>query len=120
MRGAQYVSGLNGEAAAEDYLLGQGMTCVARRYRAEDGEVDLVMEDGDCVVFVEVKARPGSAAGSGFAAVTSAKQKRLAHAAMHFLVEREWMARQVRFDVVEITAFGLRHVRNAFMPGAWL
>lgn len=113
----QYESGVQGEAQAEAWLCGRGMTCLARRYRAEDGEVDLVMQDGAVVVFVEVKARPRGRAGEGLMAVTPAKMRRLAHAALHFLAEREWMDRPVRFDVIEITSDGLRHVPNAFMPG---
>lgn len=116
----QYESGVKGEEQAERYLTGLGMTCLARRYRGEDGEVDLVMAEGETVIFVEVKARPRGHAGDGFLAVTPAKQRRLAHAALHFLVSREWTQRPVRFDVVEITSDGLRHVPNAFMPGAWV
>ena len=48
-------------------------------------------------------------------AVTSAKQRRMRHAAMKFLMEREWMERLVRFDVVEVTRDGILHIPNAFM-----
>lgn len=111
----QYGTGLAGEQQAEEYLCQRGMTVLARRYRAQDGEIDLVMLEGETVVFVEVKARPGGRGGSGLLAVTSAKQRRMTHAALAFLVEREWMERPVRFDVVEITAQGVLHVPNAFM-----
>lgn len=111
--------GLAGESAAERYLESLGMTCLARRYRGGDGEIDLVMEDGGVVVFVEVKARPAGTPGDGLRAVTGAKQRRLTHAAGFFLLEREWFSRQIRFDVVEISAQGLRHVPNAFQPTSW-
>ncbi|MBQ8202388.1 MAG: YraN family protein [Clostridia bacterium] len=111
----QYGAGLQGERQAEEYLCSKGMTVVERRYRGQDGEVDLIMQDGDVVVFVEVKARPHGRSGDGLLAVTYAKQRRLTHAALAFLVEREWTNRPVRFDVVEITAQGLLHVPNAFM-----
>ncbi|MBQ7848603.1 MAG: YraN family protein [Clostridia bacterium] len=107
--------GLTGEAQAEKFLCGQGMAVVARRYRAQDGEIDLVLLDGETVVFCEVKTRPAGRRGTGLAAVTPAKQRRMTHAALNFLLEREWMARPVRFDVVEITAQGVCHVPNAFM-----
>lgn len=110
-----YESGLTGEAIAEQHLLLQGMTVLARRYRGEDGELDLVMLDGDVIVFVEVKARPNGSAGSGLLAVTPAKQRRMTHAATAFLLEREWMERLVRFDVVEVTRDGVIHIPNAFM-----
>lgn len=111
--------GLAGEKRAEEYLCGLGMILIARRYRGLDGEIDLVMRDGETIVMVEVKARPRGAAGAGLAAVTPSKQRRILHAAQAFLLEREWFDRPVRFDVVEITSGGILHVPNAFMPGAW-
>lgn len=111
----QYNTGLNGEQIAEEYLIQQGMTTIARRYRGGDGEIDLIMLDQDAVVFVEVKSRPGSQRGSGLLAVTPSKQRRMSHAALSFLVEREWMDRLVRFDVVEISRAGVLHIPNAFM-----
>lgn len=106
--------GLAGEAQAEKYLLTLGYALVARRYRREDGEIDLIMRDGECLVFVEVKYRPRGRAGDGLMAVTPQKRRRMTHAAMAFLTEREQWGSVVRFDVVEITGDGLRHVRDAF------
>lgn len=111
----RYSAGVSGEQQAEAYLVRRGMTVLARRYRGGDGEIDLVMQDGETVVFVEVKARPAGRRGEGLMAVTPAKQRRMTHAALAFLVEREWMTRSVRFDVVEITAQGVLYVPNAFM-----
>lgn len=113
----QYDKGLTGEQQAENYLAGLGMLCLARRYRGGDGELDLVMQDGDALVMVEVKFRPNSRCGAGLAAITPGKQRRMLHAAQHFLLEGEWTGRPVRFDVVEITADGLLHLPNAFIPG---
>ncbi len=113
----QYDTGVKGEAQAESYLLGLGMLCLERRYRAQDGEIDLIMLDGETMVMVEVKYRPRGKAGEGLLAITPAKQRRMLHAAQAFLVQREWMDRPVRFDVVEITGSGLLHIPNAFMPG---
>ncbi len=111
----QYDSGLTGEAVAENFLCQKGMSVIARRYRGADGEIDLVMLDSETVVFVEVKARPQARAGFGLMAVTPAKQRRMTHAALTFLLEREWMERLVRFDVVEVTRDGILHIPNAFM-----
>ena len=117
MSSARYVTGQQGEQMAEGYLLGLGMVCLARNYRGLDGEIDLVMQEGDTLVMVEVKYRPRGRAGEGLTAVTPAKQRRLLHAAQAFLLEKEWNHRPVRFDVVEITYAGLIHIPNAFMPG---
>ena len=113
----QYEKGLTGEDMAEEFLRQQGMLSVSKRYRGQDGEIDLIMLDGDTVVMVEVKYRPGARKGAGLMAVTPAKQKRMLHAAQQFLLEREWMDRMVRFDVVEITSDGILHVPHAFTPG---
>ena len=111
--------GRQGEAAAEAFLAAKGLHPVARRYRAADGEIDLVMEDGSVVVFVEVKLSGRGQLGAGLCRVTLNKQHRLAHAAQAFLMEREWMERPARFDVVEITASGIYHVPCAFTVSGW-
>ena len=113
---SHYQSGISGELQAEAHLISTGMTLLARRYRGQDGEIDLVMLEGETIVFVEVKARPGSPAGSGLMAITPGKQRRVINAAQAFLLEREWMDRPVRFDVVEINRQGVLHIPNAFMP----
>ena len=112
-----YDTGLSGEQQAEEYLLARGYETVCRRWRAEDGEIDLIMKDGSCLVFVEVKNRPRGFAGDGMAAVTPAKRRRMAHAALAFLAQREYQGCAARFDVVEITRDGLRHVQDAFRSG---
>jgi len=111
----QYEKGLTGEKQAENYLLALGMICIARRYRAQDGEIDLIMQDGETIVMVEVKYRPRGRSGAGLMAVTPGKQRRILHAAQAFLTERDWFGLPVRFDVVEITAEGVLHIPNAFM-----
>ena len=65
----RYDAGIQGEQEAENALTRQGMTLRTRRYRAEDGEIDLVMQDGETIVFVEVKARPQSRAGQGMPSI---------------------------------------------------
>lgn len=112
-----YESGLKGEAQAEEYLCSLGMTCLSRRFRGQDGEIDLVMIDGETLVMVEVKYRPKGQPGEGLAAVSSAKQMRLLRAAQVFSAQPEWNDHPVRFDVVEINAAGVLHIPNAFVPG---
>jgi len=110
----QYETGIVGEFSAEEYLCQKGMTVITRRYRGEDGEIDLVMLDQSTVVFVEVKTRPSGQQGAGLYAVTPSKQRRMIHAALAFLVEMEYTDRPVRFDVVEISRDGILHISNAF------
>lgn len=109
-----YDAGLTGEAAAEAFLQQIGMTLLEKRYRAQDGEIDLIMLDGEILVFVEVKYRPHGDSGAGLSAVTRSKQRRMTHAAMDYLQKREYFEHPVRFDVVEISRDGITHVPNAF------
>ncbi len=106
MRGANYASGLEGEDRALRCLEGLGMTLKERRYRGGDGEVDLVMADGDTLVFVEVKYRPAGRAGDGLMAVTAVKRRRLVHAA------QVSMARFVAFRMLisSMTSGPIKHV----------
>ena len=110
----QYNAGLSGEAAAEQYLCARGMRVLARRYRGQDGEIDLIMQDGEYIVFVEVKARPAAQKGQGLLAITPAKQARMKHAAQSYLVQQNELERPVRFDALEITRDGILHIPNAF------
>ena len=90
-----------GEEAAARALAGSGLRRVASRYRNRYGEIDLVAEDGEVVVFVEVKTR----AGTGFGAAESVspkKRKRMARVALSFLRERDWDERPCRFDVLRV------------------
>ena len=116
-----YETGVHGEEIAEQFLTEKGMRCLERRYREKPGEIDLIMEDGDALVFVEVKARFSEAqSGAGLCAVTPAKQKRIAQCATLYLLKHGWMRRDVRFDVVEINRGGVLHIPNAFQPGGMM
>lgn len=105
-------SGLLGEWKAARYLKKQGMRILAKRYRAGQGEIDLIADDHGMLVFVEVKYRPSGRMGDGFSAIDSQKKRRLRSAATCYL--RVHPAPAFRFDAVEITASGIRHIPNAF------
>ena len=104
--------GLLGEMRARRYLQRQGMRFLRGRYRAAHGEIDLIMKDGETIVFTEVKYRSDGMPGSGVRAVDADKRRRLKQAAGVYL--SLYPADDVRFDVVEITRSGIRHIRSAF------
>jgi len=112
-----YETGLQGERSAESYLTSRGMICLERRYRTRQGEIDLVMEEGDTLVFVEVKTRKRGETGSGLMAVGPEKQRRIARAAMVYLMKTHRMNAAIRFDVVELSCGEILHIPNAFQPG---
>lgn len=112
-----YETGLWGEDEARIYLENEcGMSCLEHRYRTKCGEIDLIMLDGETVVFVEVKTRKTAQPGAGLSAVNLQKQKRIVRAALVYLVKQRWMKRSVRFDLVEICGREILYVPNAFQP----
>ena len=112
----RYDAGIQGEQEAENALTRQGMTVRTRRYRAEDGEIDLVMQDGETIVFVEVKARSRTNFGTPGEFVTNAKRRQLTLAAEAYLVQEVVLDRPARFDVVEVylSSGEINHIVNAF------
>ncbi len=115
--------GRRGEARAEEVLRNSGYRILDRRWRRHGAEIDLVCERGERVVFVEVKTRAGAGFGTPAEAVTRLKRRRLARAALAYLLRRGWLERPARFDVVEVLAekggaLIVRHVEDAFRPGA--
>jgi putative endonuclease len=96
-----------------------GLTLLARNYNTRHGELDLVMRDGDTVVFVEVRYRRSASHGDAAASITASKQAKLILAAQHWLATHPQHARYpCRFDVVSYdgpsdAAHG-EWLRNAF------
>ena len=94
-------------ARAEDlacrFLLARGLVLIARNYRSRHGEIDLVMRDGDTIVFVEVRMRSRSDFGGAAASIDARKRMRLVKTAEHYLQRRERTSRPCRFDAVCLT-----------------
>lgn len=103
-----------GEDLARAYLLEKGYQWLASNYLTRWGEIDLVMMDGDVVVFVEVKRRKSRNYGTPEEAVSSLKQYRMAKVALMFIQGRRLDGKMVRFDAVALDDDGIRHVRDAF------
>lgn len=111
--------GQEGESAAEQYLRHKGYRIVARNLRSSVGELDLVAEDGQVLVFVEVKARRTDAFGGAIHAVHRRKQETLIRLAAQYLARRHIKDRLCRFDVVllqgtDTAGSQIEHIQNAF------
>ncbi|MBI3947971.1 MAG: YraN family protein [Armatimonadetes bacterium] len=113
--------GARGEDRALALLQKEGYRLRERNYRTRLGEIDLVAEEGEYLVFVEVKTRTGLDRGLPREAVDTRKQRRLVRAAYHYLNAHPEEARPCRFDVVEVTFIGsgapeVHVIRDAFQP----
>lgn len=107
------------ESAALAHLQAHGLQLLARNAHARGGEIDLVMQDADVVVFVEVRYRASAGFGGGAASVDARKRRKLVQAAQVFLMRHPAHAQAAcRFDVIDASgdpgAPRLRWVRDAF------
>ncbi len=93
--------GAAAEAAALRHLEAAGLVLLARNARFKVGELDLVMREGETVVFVEVRLRRNAHFGDGFDSVDRRKRQRMVRAALAWLAARPSLAaRPCRLDVV--------------------
>ncbi len=112
---AEALDGAQAERLACTHLERAGLKLVTRNYRCPQGEIDLVMDDRDTLVFVEVRYRRSNAFGTPAETVGPHKQARLRAAAGHYLVKHA-VDRVCRFDVVAISSHEPRveWLRDAF------
>lgn len=119
MKAPHLMRGLTSEHIARRWLQRRGLEFIEANYRCPVGELDLVMLEDDCLVFVEVRYRRTDHYGGALESVTPTKQARLGRAAEHFLQRRDaHQQRPVRFDVIAISgkepSLAIDWRRNAF------
>ena len=112
-----------GEREAKKHLRRLGMKFLTANFRTDRGEIDLVMRDGDCLVFVEVKIRSSEDWTRPAAAVDADKRRHLSLAALDHLRLLGNPQIKMRFDIVEVlleeeTVRQVRHLPNAFTLSA--
>ncbi len=112
-------AGRLGEKAAKTQLKKNGLKFITANFRTDRGEIDLVMRDADCLVFVEVKTRSSEEWNRPAAAVNKERRERLTRAGLDYLRLLKNPAVKVRFDIVEVLlADGavkeIRHLPNSF------
>ena len=110
--------GKKGESLAAEYLKNQGYRILEKNFRFLRGEIDIVAEDGDILVFVEVKTRNTKTLGDPEDSVTEKKQHQIWKVAEGYLYKEKIPNKECRFDLVAVEFDGphstLRHIPNAF------
>lgn len=93
--------GARAETLACEFLVNHGLAFTARNYRTRRGEIDLIMQAWDCIVFVEVKYRKNNKFGTAEASITKGKSQRMILAAQEYLISNGYLEGQdIRFDAV--------------------
>lgn len=111
--------GHQAEATAQKYLKQQGLRVVASNYHCRLGEIDLIMQDGDTLVFVEVRCRAEHAQVSAAESITPAKMRKIRQTAAHYMM-RYAEQPDCRFDVMAMThsaakiGYTMDWIKNAF------
>lgn len=104
---------------AERFLRRQGYKLIKRNYRIRQGEIDLIMRDGETLVFVEVKTRQSEDFIATEQVVNYAKQQHLRRAAQMYIHQHKSHRQPCRFDVVVVIVNRghdgqVKHFVNAF------
>lgn len=110
------MKGSDAEKKAATYLQRQGLALLTQNYRCRFGEIDLIMSEGETLVFVEVRLRKSNAFGGAAASITTAKKMKLLRTARHYL---SGLGHEpaCRFDAVLMTGINppkIEWIRNAF------
>jgi putative endonuclease len=109
-------AGLDAEKLAATFLAYHGLKLVAQNYHCRFGEIDLIMKDGQSLVFIEVRLRSNSQFGSAAASITPQKQQKLSLTAQHYLQQSNDKS-ACRFDVIlmqKLDISAIEWIKNAF------
>ncbi len=108
-------SGQEAEIRAKKHLQDQGLKCLTQNYRSRYGEIDLVMQDKDNIVFVEVRLRNNNQFGSALETVDRKKQEKIQITAQAYMSEHTlYQTHAMRFDVVGFDKHQVQWIKGAF------
>ncbi len=107
------------EELAHAYLCEQGLHTIERNYRCRQGEIDLIMQQQDIMVFIEVRYRRNQRYGGSLESIDYHKQRRILTTAIYYLHTHRWAQQhRCRFDVVliqgNLATPKLRWITDAF------
>ena len=105
-------TGRNAEDESLAFLQQQGLKFVTRNFNCRLGEIDLIMMDGETLVFIEVRKRKNRSFGGASGSVTSAKQRKIIKTAQYYLQQYRTMP-PCRFDVMAWDGKGCQWLKNA-------
>lgn len=105
------------EVLSAEFLTRQGIKIIDKNYRSRFGEIDLIANHADTLVFVEVRYRRDTRFGQPFETVTRQKQKKLVNTALNYLQQHPKLAKKpCRFDIISVTSGEqpIEWIQNAF------
>ena len=109
------IAGNSGEAQTFNYLIQNDYKILETNYKCKIGEIDIIAQKDNIIVFVEVKKRSSAKYGLPREAVTQFKQHKIKMVATYYLQKTKNFDKNCRFDVIEILGESINHIENAFM-----
>ncbi|ARS54240.1 YraN family protein [Kushneria konosiri] len=106
------------ESLTAQWLEQQGLIMITRNQHVRGGETDLIMRDGDTLVFIEVRYRASASHGSPLETITPAKQRKLIRAAHLYLLDKR-LSCPCRFDAVGVTGEPPNHLHFDWVKSAF-
>ncbi len=106
--------GKEGETKAIDFLKNNGYQILETNYKTKFGEIDIIAEENNEIVFIEVKTRTNNSFGVPQLAVNSRKQNKLTKTALHYIKIKNIYNKNFRFDVVAQINNHIELIKNAF------
>jgi len=111
--------GVQGEDLAVSYLKKKGIKVRVRNYRQKTGEIDIIAQDGQWLVFIEVKTRKSLRFGQPYESVTLKKQAQISRVALDYITRNKIHDQPIRFDVISILLKSdgntdINHLPNCF------
>ena len=103
-----------GEKRAIEFVKKKGFKILKKNYKTPLGEIDIIAQDKDVIVFIEVKTRTSEEFGLPCQAVDKKKQEKYYKIATYYLQREKKMDSECRFDVVEVENGEINHIFNAF------
>ena len=116
-------TGIRGERLASDFLINKGYRIIETNFRCPHGEVDIIVSNRDCLVFVEVRSKKSLSFGTPEESITWHKMERLRAIAAHYRQTHDNLPPLWRIDVVavEMDRKGrpsrMEHIENAVGEG---
>lgn len=112
-----------GEDLAAKFLAGKGYDILCRNFRTEIGEIDIIAQDENNLVFVEVKTRSKHSIKQTLMSVSYTKQRRITLTAQRYIIEHpDCVKPRIRFDIIILLHFAntdtfkIEHLIDAFVP----
>jgi len=91
-----------GEKIAAEFLINHGYAIIGTNFRCQYGEVDIIAEHANCLVFVEVRTKKSLAFGTPEESITPAKKEKLILTAQTYMQEHNDLPSDWRIDVVAV------------------